>query len=79
MSIQTKLYKIILELKATTEITNIYKINPLVPDAHYSERQDKLASLQKKIRRQQILNWQIFIFPVPKYNTTQSHLSLLIS
>ena len=23
--------------------------NPLVPDAHYSERQDKLASLQNKL------------------------------
>ena len=24
-------------------------INPLVPDAHYSERRDKLASLQNKL------------------------------
>ena len=27
----------------------ISPINPLVPDAHYSERWDKLASLQNKL------------------------------
>ena len=28
---------------------NIQLINPLVPDTHYSERRDKLASLQNKL------------------------------
>ena len=34
-------------------VTNYYflykLVNPLVPDAHFSERRDKLASLQNKL------------------------------
>ena len=30
-------------------LTNLTYLNPLVPDAHYSERRDKLASLQYKL------------------------------
>ena len=39
-------------------------INPLVPDAHYSERRDKLASLQYRyniFRSQSIKSWRIFL------------------
>ena len=50
-------------------VTTCY-LNPLVPDAHYSERRDTLASLQNKptIRSQQMINWWIFTFCIPGTN-----------
>ena len=47
-----------------------FALNPLVPDAHYSERQDRLTNLftKQSIRRQQMIYWRIFIFCIPGTN-----------
>ena len=44
----TRIKYAVLILIALT-LTSSLILNPLMPDSHYSERQDKLASLQNKL------------------------------
>ena len=53
-------------------------LNPLVPEAHKSERRDRLASFQTA-RRQPMINWRIFIFCIPGTNGLMQHGSRMIS
>ena len=47
-------------------IIHYIKINPLVPDAHYSERRDRLASLRSQTTKSQlVIKWRIFMFFTP--------------